>query len=179
MTRRPPTPPVKQQWQAFVARHRWWFGGGAAALLAILAWALWPSSTPPPPRARQYINFTACLLTGERGISDPDAAPVWNGLQQASLATKAKVQYLAVTGQQTVDNAVAFVATLAQTRCNLIFAAGDVPVASVNQAAPTFPNTRFLIVHGTAAHSNVSTVDGQTPDQIAAAVAETVTKAIP
>jgi hypothetical protein len=173
------TPPAKQRmtWRS-LAEHRWWLGGGAAILVAVLTWALWPTSTPPP-RARQYLDFTACLLTGEQGINEPDATPVWNGLQQASLATKAKVQYLAVTGPQTVDNAATFVATLAQTNCDLVFAAGDIPVTSVNQSAPTFPNTRFLIVHGTATHSNVSIVDGQTPQQITAAVNQIVTNAVP
>jgi hypothetical protein len=122
----------------------------------------------------------ACgVVHGLFPASADDAVPVWNGLQQASLATRAKIQYLAVTGPQTVDNATTFVATLAQTNCDLVFAAGDIPVTSVNQSAPTFPNTRFLIVHGTATHSNVSIVDGQTPQQITAAVNQIVTNAVP
>jgi hypothetical protein len=59
------------------------------------------------------------------------------------------------------------------------FTAGALPVASVNAAAATFPNTRFVVLHGAATQPNVSIVDGQTPEQITAAVNRIVTKAIP
>ena len=100
----------RQAWTRWrpTVRQRWWLAGGAAFVLVVaLTWALWPASEPdPPPRAREYLDYTACLLTGDRGIADPQAAPVWAGLQDASLATRAKVQYLAVTGPQTAENGV-------------------------------------------------------------------------
>lgn len=181
MTRRRATPPVQPRatWRGRLDRRRWWVAAAAAVVVAVLTWALWPAETPPPPRARQYIDFTACLLTGERGITEPEAASVWKGLQQASTATKAKVQYLAVTGPQTVDNATTFVATLAQTNCDLVLAVGELPVASVNKSAPTFPDTRFFVVRGTATRANVTIVDGQTSEQVTAAVENLVTRAVP
>src|SRR5688572_8099415 len=72
--------------------HRWWLTSGAGLLVVILlTWALWPA-TKETPRERRYLDYTACLLTGEKGIADPAAAPVWAGMQEASLATHAKVQ---------------------------------------------------------------------------------------
>lgn len=147
---------------------------------------MWPGQQEEPPRARQYLEFTACLLTGERGTAEPAAAPVWAGLQEASLSTRAKVQYLAVTGPQTVENAVPFLNSLAQTGCNLIFAAGDVPVAAVEQAAATFPSARFFPVGSAvgvpvdpgAARGNVTPVVGTTPAEVSAAVAATLTQAV-
>jgi hypothetical protein len=147
--------------------HPWPTGIAGAAVIALLVWALWPSSAPPPaPRARQYLTFTACLLTSQRGIADPKAAPIWAGMQDASLATRAKVQYLAVTGPQTVDNAVTFVNTLAQTHCNLIIAAGDIPDGAVQKAAPTFPTTAFYAVGTTIGTSHVRAIGGATDDAI-------------
>jgi len=46
------------------------------------------------PRARQYLAFTACLLTGSRGLAGAKGAEAWAGMQAASLATRAKVEYL-------------------------------------------------------------------------------------
>jgi hypothetical protein len=37
--------------------------------------------------ARSDTDFQAWLLTGERGLADPVAAPLWAGLKQASLAS--------------------------------------------------------------------------------------------
>jgi hypothetical protein len=52
------------------------------------------------------------------------AAPVWAGMQDASLATHAKVQYLQVTGEATVGNALPYLATLVQRRYAVVFGAG-------------------------------------------------------
>ncbi|MGH3190248.1 MAG: hypothetical protein ACRDPY_35980 [Streptosporangiaceae bacterium] len=42
----------------------------------------------PAPSARQYLGFDACLLTGSRGLTGPQAAQAWAGMQDASLATR-------------------------------------------------------------------------------------------
>jgi len=160
-------------------RRAWWLGGGAiTAAVAVLVWALWPAPAAEPPRARQYIEFTACLLTGERGIADPAAVPVWAGLQDASLATRAKIQYLAITGPQTVENATPFLASLAQAGCNLVFAVGDIPVAAVERGRTDFPAARFFPVGGGRAHTNVSPVSGRSADEIRAAVRDALQQAV-
>lgn len=174
------SPNSAPQWRSEARRHRWWLAGLLATGIATaVTWTLWPDPQQPPPRARQYLEFTACLLTGEKGLAEPTAIPVWAGMQDASLATRAKVQYLAITGPQTVDNGETFVATLAQTHCNLIFAAGDTPVASVNSAATKFPTTTFLVISATNTHANVSTVEGRTAEEIQASVNRLITAKFP
>jgi hypothetical protein len=177
-------------------RHprRWLIGGAGAALVlaTILTWALWPTTPPEAPRARVYLEFTACLLTGEDGLADPAAAPVWAGLEEASLATHAKIQYLAVVGPQTVENAQTFLNSLALAGCNLVFAAGDLAVATTDRAAHDHPTARFFPV-GAAANSgdargaesagnapqpNVTPITATTPEQIRVAVRDTLAQAV-
>jgi hypothetical protein len=140
----------------------------------------WPNAAPPPeiPRVRAYLQYTACLLTGERGLNDPSAAPVWAGLQDASLATHVKVQYLAIVGPQTVDNGLTFLNNLGQTGCNLVFAAGDTPIATVDKGAAAFPHTTFLPVGPAKPRANVTPLDGHTPEEIRAAVSAALTNAV-
>jgi basic membrane lipoprotein Med (substrate-binding protein (PBP1-ABC) superfamily) len=150
-------------------RKRWYFVAfGAVVLGAVATWILWPSPKPEEqPRARQYLEFTACLLTDDQGITGPTGQPVWAAMQDASLATLAKVQYLSVAGPQTESNALPFANTLAQRHCDLIFAAGSAPAAAVRTAANSFPAVRFYVVTadapaaGAANPSNVRAVRTQ------------------
>jgi hypothetical protein len=159
--------------------HRWWWASGAGVLVVILlTWALWPSADEPP-RERRYLDYTACLLTGDKGIADPAAAPVWAGMQEASLATHAKVQYLAVAGPQTTANAVPFINSLAQSRCDLIFTVGQAQVAAAEQGAPRFPAARFYAIGGTTTQGNLTAIANTTPDQVHTDVAHTITAAVP
>jgi basic membrane lipoprotein Med (substrate-binding protein (PBP1-ABC) superfamily) len=165
----------------FIVRHRWPSGVIALAVVGAVVWAvvtLWPAAGPPPPRARQYLDFTACLLTDERGITGQEATPVWAGMQDASLATRAKVQYLAVAGPQTVDNAVPYANSLAQGRCDLVLAAGAVPADAVVKAAPQFPGTRFVVVGDVPPAGNVVAVSTAAPESVRPSVSRIVTNAV-
>lgn len=162
-------------------RPRWWFlAGGALVVAAALAWLWWPSPDTPdePPRSRPYGDLTACLLTDERGTAGAEAAVVWAGMQDASLATRAQVQYLAVAGPQTVENAGTFLASLAQSRCGLVLAAGELPTAAVTAAASRFPQTRFALVNVAGPAANVSSLAGSSADEIRTAVNRAVTTAV-
>ncbi|GAA2357882.1 hypothetical protein [Dactylosporangium salmoneum] len=154
----------------------------AAAVLVVavvVAVLLWLRDTPPPPRERAYLAYTACLLTPSNGVADPDAAPAWSALQEVSLSTRAKVQYLAISGPQTLENALTFVNSLAASGCDLIFAAGPLPVQAVAKGAATFPDRRFVTLGGTAA-ANISTVNAAAPhDEIVRLVADGVRAATP
>lgn len=86
------------QW---LRRNKWWVAAGVAVIVGASAvlWLARPSGPEEPPsRAREYIEFQACLLTGAEGLSDPATQPVWAGMQEASRETRAKVSYLAVQG---------------------------------------------------------------------------------
>jgi basic membrane lipoprotein Med (substrate-binding protein (PBP1-ABC) superfamily) len=160
------------------AGWRLWLSAGAFAVVVagLLTWAFWPAEEQP--RARQYLDFTACLLTDDHGIGGSAAAPVWAGMQKASLATRAKVQYVEVTGPQTPENALPFLNSLAQSRCTLVFAAGTAPVAAVRDGAARFPETKFYVVGTSITKPNVSTVDGKSADEIRDAVARVLTDAV-
>lgn len=92
-------------------------------------------------------------------------------MQDGSLTTHAKVQYLAITGPQTVDNGIPFLNTLAQTGCNLVFSVGDTPNATVDKGAPQFPDHRLYPVGGGTPAANVSPIQADTPQAIQDAVA--------
>lgn len=159
-------------------RRRWAVVGAGVIVVALLVWAWWPEPRPAaPPRARPYLAFTGCLLTDAHGVGGPAAAPVWAGLQDASLATHAKVQFLEVTGEQTADNAATFAASLAQSHCDLVFAAGPAPSAGIRQSAGAFPRVRFYLVGEPHPGSNISSVDGATPEATRADVARLLTAA--
>jgi basic membrane lipoprotein Med (substrate-binding protein (PBP1-ABC) superfamily) len=99
-------------------------------------------------RARQYTAFDACLLTDAHGVVGADAAAVWAGMEDASLATHAKVSWAQVYGPATVANAVPYVNTLVQGRCDLVLAVGPEQTAAVEQVAQTAPHVRFVVVGG-------------------------------
>jgi basic membrane lipoprotein Med (substrate-binding protein (PBP1-ABC) superfamily) len=158
---------------------RWWVAAGLLlVLVAVLAWIVWSDPAGPPPRTREYRDVTACLLTDERGISGAQAAPVWAGMQEASLATLAKVQFLEVDGAQTPENAQTYLASLVQSRCDLVLAVGDAQLAALAATAPKYPNMRFVSVGGTASGPNVSVVEETTPKQVQNKVNELVRSAV-
>ncbi|SEN11196.1 type 1 periplasmic-binding domain-containing protein [Actinacidiphila rubida] len=117
--------------------------------------------TLPPPRARVYTAQQACLLTGERGIADPAAVPVWAGMQDASARTHAKVTYLAMAGEQSAAAAGPYLSTLAARQCTVVLTVGAAPDGAVAAAGKRFPGTRFVVVGaGPAGLSNVTAVSG-------------------
>ncbi|GAB2962676.1 hypothetical protein GCM10027280_59410 [Micromonospora polyrhachis] len=142
-----------------------------------MTWALWPDPEPEP-RARQYREVTACLLTDDQGVTGAEAAVVWAGMQDASLRTRAKVQFLQVDGAQTIDNARTYLGSLVQNRCDLVLAVGTAPVGAVRENAARFPSARFVTVGSGAPAANVSVVMETTPEAVRAQVDRIVTEAV-
>jgi hypothetical protein len=150
-----------------VLRRRWWVWAGAAVVvLAVVVTVLvWPSE-PAPPRARPYLEYTTCLLTDGQGLAGPTAASVWTGMQDMSLATHVKVQYLQVTGEATVGNALPYLASLVQRQCKAVVAVGPAQVAAVAADAAKYPGVRFIVVDGHASGKNVTEVNGLSGTQL-------------
>ncbi|MDQ2810643.1 MAG: hypothetical protein M3Z75_01865 [Actinomycetota bacterium] len=146
-----------------------------AAVAGVLA--VQHETTVSAPRARTYLAFDACLLTRERGLAGPQAAQAWAGLQRASLATHAKVEYLPVMGAQTAGGALPVLSSLLQRNCNVIIAAGTPQIAAVDQDAARYPAVRFATIGGPSGGSNVTVLSTATA-QIAPAVDHLVTAAV-
>lgn len=160
----------------FSGTRRWWLVGGlAAVVLAGAAWLWW--SSRPAPRARQYLTFTACLLTDGQGVRGA-AAPVWAGMQDASLQTRAKVEFLPVVGESTTANALPYLAGLVQRHCDVILAAGPAQVDAVRADASRYPRIRFVVVGAELSGPNVVSVNMSSPDGVRRQVAETVAEAV-
>lgn len=126
--------------------------GVVVAAIGGLAWAVWPASPhEPEPRARQYLEFTACMLTDGRGLVGSEAAAVRAGMQEASLATRAKVQYLPVPGASgDAEAATPYLAGLLERRCEVVIGVGDPQAAAVGRAATEHPDVRFVVVVASA-----------------------------
>jgi len=154
----------------------WLLAGGVGGVLAVVlvAWAVWPASQVEP-RAREYRDVTACLLTDGQGVTGAQAAPVWAGLQAASARTHAQVRYLAVTGEQSVANAQSFVGSLLAGRCAVIVAAPGIADGAVRALAGRYPAQHFLVVGGAAPGAgNVAQVASSSTSDISAAVSAAV-----
>ena len=117
--------------------------GVVAVVAAVLAgWALWPRPAASP-QARQYLNASACLLTGPGGVSaGAPAAPTWAAMEKASLATHVMVSYLPATAP--TDVAV-LLNTMVQRQCGVIITDDASPV-QVARAATANPRQRFVLV---------------------------------
>ncbi|MCC3770468.1 BMP family ABC transporter substrate-binding protein [Streptomyces sp. UNOC14_S4] len=130
------------------------------------------------PRARQYTDHSACLLTDGRGVTGDEAAPVWAGMEDASLATHAKVTSLPVFGPDTVANAVPYVNTLVQRRCDIVLAVGRTPGAATEEVAARTPAARFVVVGDGRKSGNVTVIQQSrdTRSAVARAVKDAVHK---
>ncbi|MFE4701211.1 hypothetical protein ACFRIC_29545 [Streptomyces sp. NPDC056738] len=112
----------------------------------------------PDTRARHYTDVDACLLTGKDGITaGTTAAEVWQGMQDASLTTHARVSYVPVTGEQSAANARPYLNGLLQRSCDVVVAAGKPEATAAGQAAPQYRKVGFVLVGGQAG----STADGK------------------
>lgn len=150
----------------------WWIGAGVAAVVAV-GIVLWPTSSPrtlPPPRALVYNDFQACLLTGSHGLNDAKVTPVWEGMQDASKATQAKVSYLTATG----GDAGPYLATLLQRKCNIVLAAGTAQSAAAIEQAAKHPDVRFVVVGSSGAATNVTVLPDEPADRQRAAIARLI-----
>jgi hypothetical protein len=163
-------------------RRYWWavtvvVVAGGIVLGVVLTRPSHPARALPPARARVYTSFDACLLTDADGVASAQAAPVWAGMQAASLQTSGKVSFLAVSGPDTAANAVPYVNTLVQRQCNLVLAVGSSQVAAARQQAAAFPKVQFVVIDKGTSTANVTTVAPGKDADVTAAVKGAVTQA--
>ena len=160
--------------------RRWWIWGAAAAVVVagLVTWLVWPAPAQPPPRARVYLEYTACLLTDQHGVAGSPARSVWDGMEDASLATHAQVQYDAVMGEQSLGNALPYLSSMVDRRCGVVLAVGAAPTAAVGAVAAKYPGVRFVVVDGTAMGGNVTGLRGLSGPQLRDRVRVLVTGAV-
>lgn len=168
-----------------VARRCWSLTAGVlvAALAGGIAWLVWPAGKPvydPPAHTRQYIAFTACLLTGPAGLADPQARAVWSGMQGASSATNAQVNYLSVpTGEaDTVGVATPLANSLVEQRCDVILAVGAAEVATVQAVAAQHAAKRFVLVGGGSPAANIAVLPQAGVSSVASRVQSVLQEAV-
>lgn len=116
----------------------------AAVAVFITAWLLWPKpATVAVPRARQYLDLSACLLTGSTGVAPgTPGGRAWHAMQSASLASHVMVSYLPGTGPADVPT---MLDTLVERRCAVIVVTAATQV-QVADAAKANPGRRFVLV---------------------------------
>jgi hypothetical protein len=162
----------------WLLRYRWILLAvvlGCASAILLLAWPA--GRRPSPPRARVYTQFNACLLTDANGVSGSAAAPVWAGMRAASLKTSGKVSFLAVDGPATAENAVPYVNTLVQRKCDLIIVVGAAEAAATRSQASVFPNARFVVVGSGSPARNVDVLEPSSDRAVSSAVETLVIRA--
>ncbi|MFI8351525.1 hypothetical protein [Streptomyces sp. NPDC085596] len=150
-----------------------------AAVVVVCAFLFGGDDRPPIPdtRARHYTEIDACLLTGKDGIAaGTPAAAVWQGMQDASLKTHARVNYQQVMGEQSVGNARPFLNSMLQGSCEVVVAVGGPEVSVAAEAAPKYGKTSFVLVGGGRSGDNVSVV--RTGEGLRADVAGAVERAV-
>ncbi|MGW5046000.1 BMP family ABC transporter substrate-binding protein [Streptomyces griseoluteus] len=166
--------------------RRAWIAAGAVLLVAVVA-GVWVhlagrQDGPPDTRARQYKEFDACLLTGDKGIAQgTDAASAWQGMQRASLETRARINYVPVTGAQSVANTRPFLNSLMQRHCGVLVAVGAPQARVAREAAANHAEVRFVLVGGassaalgTEKNVTVAQPGDALPDTVAAVIERAV-----
>ena len=161
-------------------QRRFVAGLGAAGLVVLAAWLLvWLSpSGDTTSGAREYLaSFTACLLTDSHGLAAAQTALVWRGMQDASLSTQARVEYLPVMSGSTAAAAAPYLTSLLQRHCNVVVATGPAQVAAVDAQARRFPSVQFVVPGPVLAGSHVIGLPVPAA-RLPAAVASVITAAL-
>lgn len=127
--------------------------GAAVSVVGIAAWMLWPASSASVPQARQYLNVSACLLTGAGGVSPGTAgAQAWSAMESASVTSHVMVSHLPSAGGADVP---VLLNTLVERKCGVIVVTGA-SQSQVTSAARANPGRRFILVTGGGAAGSVA-----------------------
>jgi hypothetical protein len=146
----------------------------AVAVVVVLVVAL---TSGTAPRARQYIAFTACLLTDSHGLAGRPAEQAWSGMEKASLATRAQVEYLPVMSGSTPAAAMPYLASLLQRHCKVVIASGPSQVAALVSEKARPAGVRLVAMGSVPAGSGIMTVPAS-GGGVAPAVDQIITAAV-
>jgi hypothetical protein len=116
----------------------------AAVVLVVVGWLLWsrPAPVAAAPRARQYLDTSACLLTGASGVTPgTPGGRAWQAMESASRASHVMVSYLPAAPAA----ATATLNTLIERQCGVIVVTGA-SRAQVASAAKASPGHQFILV---------------------------------
>ncbi|MGY3202180.1 BMP family ABC transporter substrate-binding protein [Streptomyces sp. TE5632] len=186
-------PAAAAAWRAVRSRRGRWVAGGTVVALAAVAGAvvlLGEEPGPPDPRARQYRDVNSCLLTGEQGITaGTPGAPVWAGMQKASLETRTRVNYVPVMGEQSSKSALPHLNSLLQRQCDVVLAVGESQVEVARAEAGRHPAIHFVVVtdpepaksdgHAAGDAPENVTVVAEDGDGLEERIAQIIQKAVP
>jgi hypothetical protein len=150
----------------------------ATVAVGLFTWLVWPDSGEPAPRERRYRDFTACLLTDEQGLRGELAKAAWAGMQDVSVSERVRVQYLAVSGDQSVDNAVPYFNGLATQDCSVIVAAGEPAIGAMMRGKARFPDIRYVAL-GPGGDGSVTTIAPASPESIKTTLASIISQVAP
>jgi hypothetical protein len=172
-------------WLGSLRRRTIVLAAGSVAVVAAVAVAVallsGQDDRPPIPdtRARHYNDVDACLLTDKKGITGATAATVWQGMQDASLKTHARVSYTSVTGEQSAGNARPYLNGLLQGSCDVLLAVGRPEATAAAQTAPHYRKVGFVLIGAGSGEKPAANVTGiQTGDSLRADVAGAVERAV-
>jgi len=96
-------------------------------------------------------------------------------MQQSSVQTAAKSQFLAIPATAATGEAAVYLNTLVARGCDVIVAAGPVPVRAAAVVAVSTPTKHFVLVGDTAPAANTVVVTSSNPNP--ASVAAVLTAA--
>jgi hypothetical protein len=166
-------------WRARSGRARLLLLGGPGLVVVgvVVVLLVVTLTSGPAPRARLYLAFTACLLTDSHGLAGRPAAQAWSGMQKASLATRAKVEYLPVMSGSTPAAAMPYLASLLQRHCKVVIAAGSAQVAALVSEKGRPPGVRLVAMGSVPARSGIMTVPAS-GSGVASAVDQIITAAV-
>ena len=99
-------------------------------------------------------------------------------MQDASAQTRAKVEYLSVSGPATKENAGPFLASLVSRHCDVVLVVGSAQVAAAGDIASTTPAVRFVVIGGDLGGRNVTRIDPSSPEKVRTAVRDAVVSAV-
>lgn len=141
----------------------------AAALTVVVVLAVGspapkPANIVPISRAQTYTAYSACLLTGSSGLTDPVAEATWAGMQAASDTTHAQVSYLPMQGAATAGNAGVYINTLALRGCSIVIAAGTLPTQGALARAAAWPHLPIVAITPPATKPGAETTHPAAPN---------------